>query len=145
MFVTFSKTPNFKVIVEALFQHCGSWAPKFHNDKDAVKGLGLLLKKIGENPILLVLDDVWPGSESLIDNFKFQMRDYKILITSRVAFPTVHIQIHLEPLRYEDALTLFRRFALLKEFTSYMPDEYLVQEVLLLSFCYMPIILSLWI
>ncbi|XP_054779450.1 probable disease resistance protein At5g66900 isoform X2 [Prosopis cineraria] len=121
IFVTFSKTPNFRVIVEALLQHCGSWVPKVHSDKNAVKLLGLRFSEI-ERPILLVLDDVWPGSESLVQNFKFQIPDYKILITSRVTIPTVNPQIDLGPLRDEDALTLFRHFALV----SCIPDENLV-------------------
>ncbi|XP_054823428.1 probable disease resistance protein At5g66900 [Prosopis cineraria] len=129
LFVTFSKTPNFKVIVEALLQTCGSRVPKVHSDEEAVKELRLLFSKIAERPILLVLDDVWPGSESLVQNFKFQIPDYKILITSRVAIPTVNLQIHLGPLRDEDALTLFRHFALVKDNSSFIPDENLVQEV----------------
>lgn len=106
----------------------------FHSDEDAVKGFGDLVKIIGESPILLVLDDVWPGSESLIENFKFQIRDYKILVTSRVAFQTVDLQIHLEPLPHEDALTLFLHVALPKDKTSWVPDEYLIQEVIFLTF-----------
>ncbi|XP_028779385.1 probable disease resistance protein At5g66900 [Neltuma alba] len=127
LFVTFSKTPNFKVIVEALFQRCGK-VPEFHSDEEAAKELALLLSKISGSPILLVLDDVWPGSESLVQNFKLQIPDYKILITSRVTFPTANPRIHLEPLPYEEALTLFRHFALVKDNCSYIPDEFLVQE-----------------
>ncbi|XP_054776858.1 probable disease resistance protein At5g66900 [Prosopis cineraria] len=129
LFVTVSKTPNFKVIVEALLQSCGSRVPKVHSDKEAVKELRLLFSKMAERPILLVLDDVWSGSESLVQNFKFQIPDYKILITSRAAIPTVNPQIRLGSLRDEDALTLFRHFALVKDNSSFIPDENLVQEV----------------
>lgn len=128
LFVTFSKTPNFKVIVESLFQPYGK-VPEFHSDEEAAKELGLLLSKISGSPILLVLDDVWPSSEALIQNFKFQIPDYKILVTSRVKFPTIKSQIHLKPLRYEDALTLFRHVALPKDNGSDTPSEILVEEV----------------
>ncbi|KAK4262262.1 hypothetical protein QN277_027844 [Acacia crassicarpa] len=128
LFVTFSKTPNFKVIVESLFQSYGK-VPEFHSDEEAAKGLALLLSKISGSPILLVLDDVWPSSEALIQNFEFQIPDYKILVTSRVTFPTIKSQIHLKPLRYEDALTLFRHVALAKDNGSDIPSENLVEEV----------------
>ncbi|KAK4262258.1 hypothetical protein QN277_027840 [Acacia crassicarpa] len=128
LFVTFSKTPNFKVIVQSLFQPYGK-VPEFHNDEEAAKELGLLLSKISGSPILLVLDDVWPSSESLIQNFIFQIPDYKILVTSRVTFPAIKSQIHLKPLRYEDALTLFRHVALAKDNGADILSESLVEEV----------------
>ena len=128
LFVTFSKRPNLKIIVQTLFEHCGYQVPEFQSDEDAINRLGFLLRQIGESPILLVLDDVWPGSESLVENFKFQMPDYKILVTSRVAFPRFGPQIHLDPLCYDDAITLFRHFALLNDSSPYITDN-LVQKV----------------
>ena len=134
LFVTFSKTPKLKIIVEKLFEHCGCQVPEFQSDEDAVNRMGVLLRNIGRSPMLLVLDDVWPGSEALVEKFKIQMSDYKILVTSRVAFPRFGTPWILEPLNHEDALTLFRHFALLEESCSNIPNEDVVQKVLILTF-----------
>ncbi|TKY55747.1 disease resistance protein [Spatholobus suberectus] len=79
--------------------------------------------------MLLVLDDVWPGSEDLVEKFKVQIPDYKILVTSRVAFPRFGTQCILKPLVHKDAITLFRHYALLDKSGSSIPDEELVQKV----------------
>ncbi|XP_057416610.1 probable disease resistance protein At5g66900 [Lotus japonicus] len=129
LFVTFSKTPNLKNIVERLFEHCGYPVPEFQSDEDAVNQLGLLLRKIEGSSILLVLDDVWPGSEALVEKFRFRISDYKILVTSRVTFPRFGTPCILKPLGHEDAMTLFRHYALLKKSNSNTPDEDLVQKV----------------
>ncbi|KAK7263084.1 hypothetical protein RJT34_30668 [Clitoria ternatea] len=129
LFVTFSKTPKLKTIVERLFEHCGYQVPEFQNDEDAVNRLGFLLRQFGGSPLLLVLDDVWPGSEALVEKFKVQISDYKILVTSRVAFPRFGTQCILKPLVDNDATALFRHYALLEESSSSVPDEELVQKV----------------
>lgn len=129
IFVTFSKTPQLKIIVERLFEHCGCQVPDFQSDEDAVNQLGLLLRQIGRSSVLLVLDDVWPGSEALVEKFKVQIPEYKILVTSRVAFSSFGTQCILKPLVHEDAVTLFRHYALLEEHGSSIPDEELVQKV----------------
>ncbi|RDX91467.1 putative disease resistance protein, partial [Mucuna pruriens] len=129
LFITFSQTPNLKNIVEKLFEHCGYQVPEFLSDEDAIKRLGILLRKIEGSPLLLVLDDVWPGSEALVEKFKFQMSDYKILVTSRVAFPKFGTPYILKPLAHEDAMTLFRHHAVLEKSSSSIPVE-LAQKVL---------------
>ncbi|KAL2573953.1 hypothetical protein AAZV13_17G160500 [Glycine max] len=129
LFLTFSQTPKLKSIVERLFDHCGYHVPEFISDEDAIKRLGILLRKIEGSPLLLVLDDVWPGSEALIEKFQFQMSDYKIVVTSRVAFPKFGTPYVLKPLAHEDAMTLFRHHALLEKSSSSIPDEELVQKV----------------
>ncbi|CAL0313903.1 unnamed protein product [Lupinus luteus] len=129
LFVTFSKIPKLEIIVERLFEHCGYRVPKFQSNEDAIQRLGFLLRKIGQSPIMLVLDDVWPDSEPLVEKFKFQMPDYKILVTSRVAFPKFGTPYILKPLRHEDAVTLFRHVALLGGSKSNIPDDDLVQKV----------------
>ncbi|KAK7331122.1 hypothetical protein VNO77_25336 [Canavalia gladiata] len=130
-FVTVSKTPNLKTIVRILFEHCGRQVLEFQSDEDAINRLGRLLRQVGteKSPILLVLDDVWPGSEGLVEKFKFQISNYKILVTSRVAFPRFENPCHLKPLNHDDAVSLFRHFAQLKSSSSDMPDENLVQEI----------------
>lgn len=131
LFVVFSKTPQLKIIVERIFEHCGNPVPEFQSDEDAVNELGLLLKKI-EGPILLVLDDVWPGSEDLVEKFQFQISDYKILVTSRVALSRFDKTFILKPLVHEDAVTLFRHYTQLEKKNSNIPDKDLIQKVLVL-------------
>ncbi|KAK7406591.1 hypothetical protein VNO78_08219 [Psophocarpus tetragonolobus] len=128
-FVTVSKTPNLKTIIETLFEHCGLRVPKFQSDEDATNGLGCLLRLVGKNPILLVLDDVWPSSEALVEKFKIEIPDYKILVTSRVAFPRFGTSCQLDKLDHDDAVSLFRHFAQPKDKSSYMPNAKLVGEI----------------
>jgi len=107
--------------------------PAFQSDEDAVNHLGILLRKIDVSPMLLVLDDVWPGSEGFIEKVKVQISDYKILVTSRVAFPRFGTPFILKNLVHEDAMTLFRHHALLEKNSSNIPEE-VVQKVLVPSF-----------
>jgi len=130
LFITFSKSPKLKIIVERLFEHCGDQVPEFQSDEDAVNQLGLLLRKTDAGPVLLVLDDVWPSTEAIVEKFRVQISDYKILVTSRVAFPIFGSPFILKPLVHEDAITLFRHHALLKKSSSIIPDEDLLQKVL---------------
>ncbi|KAI4314931.1 hypothetical protein L6164_027791 [Bauhinia variegata] len=110
-FVVVSQTPNLKIIVQTLYEDCGLQRREFHNDEEAINKLGNLLIEIGKSPILLVLDDVWPGSESLIEKFKCSIPDYKILVTSRVAFVGFDTISPLKPLGHEDAEKLFCHLA----------------------------------
>ncbi|XP_061363414.1 probable disease resistance protein At5g66900 [Gastrolobium bilobum] len=128
LFFTFSGTPKLKVIVERLYEHCGYKVPEFQSDEEAVNRLELFLRKIEGSPMLLVLDDVWAGSETLVEKLKFQISDYKVLVTSRVAFPGFGTPCILKPLVHEDGIILFRHYALLEDSSS-NPDEALVQKV----------------
>jgi hypothetical protein len=132
LFVVFSKTPQLKTIVERLFEHCRYPISEFQSDEDAVNKLGLLLKKIEGSPILLVLDDVWPGSEDLVEKFQFQISDYKILVTSRFAISRFDKTFILKPLVHEDAVTLFRHYIELGKTHSNISDKELIQKVLIL-------------
>ncbi|MED6121833.1 hypothetical protein PIB30_033849 [Stylosanthes scabra] len=129
LFVTFSKSPKLKTIVERLFEQCGYQVPEFKSDDDAINQMVVLLRHIGTKPTLLVLDDVWPGSEALVEKFQIQISDYKILVTSRVMFPRFDSHLILKPLNQEDALTLFRHHALLERSGSNIPNEDIVQKV----------------
>ncbi|CAI8609217.1 unnamed protein product [Vicia faba] len=129
LFVVFSKTPQLKIIIERIFEHCGHSVPEFQSDEDAVNELGLLLKKIEGRPILLVLDDVWPGSEDLVEKFQFQISDYKILVTSRVALSRFDKTFILKPLVHDDAVSLFRHYTQLEKKNSNIPDKDLIQKV----------------
>ena len=97
--------------------------PDFQSDEDAVNHLQELKKKIGSNPTLLILDDVWRGSEHILDKFKFHMSNSKILVTSRTSFPSFSFTYNLEPLNPEDAMALFHHSASLKRGSSCIPDE----------------------
>ena len=66
----------------------------------------------------MILDDVWPESESTIDQFKFNIPDYKIVVTSRTAFPKFKSKYNLKPLDHEDAMSLFCHSASFKDTSS---------------------------
>ena len=129
-FVHFTKTPNLKVIVRNLLHHNGWQVPEFQSDEEAITQLEHLLIEIRQKyPILLILDDVWSGSESLLEKFKFHIPDYKILVTSRTAFPRFNCRYNLKPLKEEDAMILFRHSAILSDGSSDIPDEDIVKQV----------------
>ncbi|KAK7818243.1 putative disease resistance protein [Quercus suber] len=119
LFVNVSKTPNVKVIVQILFSHKGL-QPMFEiqSDEDAIEQLQQLLEHIGSDPILLILDDVWLGSESLPEKFGFKIPNHKIMVTSRTAFPRYKFTYNLNPLNDKDAMTLFRHSASLQDGSS---------------------------
>jgi hypothetical protein len=120
-------------IVQNLFERCGFRVPDFQSDKDAINQLGHLLSQFEKSKILLVLYDVWPGSEGLVEKFKFKLPDYKILVTSRVGFRRFDTLCQLSPLDDDPAVSLFCHYAQLNHSNSYMPDKNLVDEVLSLQ------------
>ncbi|KAM3705594.1 hypothetical protein ACJW31_03G091800 [Castanea mollissima] len=120
-FATISNAPDLKVIVQTLLSHAGAQVPKFQSDEDAINHLQELPKRIGSNPTLLILDDVWPGSETLLEKFTFHMPNFKILVTTRTAF-TRFSSYELKPLDAKDAKTLFRH-STLQDGSSCIPDD----------------------
>ncbi|CAN7078490.1 unnamed protein product [Brassica oleracea var. botrytis] len=107
-FITVSKAPNVSLIVQRFLQHTGREANDFADNLDARLCIQQLLPQLGESgPILLVLDDVWPEDESLLDTFLIQLPDYKILVTSRSEFLRFGPTYSLEPLIDEDVKNLF--------------------------------------
>ncbi|CAL5369538.1 unnamed protein product [Camellia sinensis] len=128
-FVAFSKAPNLMVITERLLQHNGYKVPQFQTDEEAMNQLESMLNRIGQ-PILLVLDDVWFGSEFLVERFKFQISDYKILITSRSVFPRFSSTYRLTLLKDEQAMALFCHLAFPQGgSSSNIPDD-LVNKII---------------
>ncbi|XP_065632106.1 probable disease resistance protein At5g66890 isoform X2 [Quercus suber] len=118
-----SKTPNVKVIVQNLFSHKGL-QPKFEiqSEENAIDQLLQLLENIGPDPILLILDDVW--QESLPEKFEFNIPNYKIIATSRIAFPRFkNFRYNLKPLNKKDAMTLFCHSAELQDESSNIPEK----------------------
>ncbi|TQE06784.1 hypothetical protein C1H46_007566 [Malus baccata] len=68
-FLHVSKKPNLDLIVHQLHRRKGSELPAFENEDMAANWLQQFLKESRQNPLLLVLDDVWSGSESLLEKF----------------------------------------------------------------------------
>ncbi|KAH7851938.1 hypothetical protein Vadar_018536 [Vaccinium darrowii] len=123
-FVTASKAPNLKVIIERLFEHRGFKVPEFQTDEDAIYQLESMFKRTGANPILLFLDDVWSGLESLIEKMTIQIPEIKILVTSRIVFPRFKKSTYkLKLLSYKDAMALFRHSAFPQDGSSSIPDD----------------------
>ncbi|KAL9432120.1 hypothetical protein AB3S75_027189 [Citrus x aurantiifolia] len=129
-YVTVSKNPNVKAIVQKVLHHKGYPVPEFQTDEAAINDLERFFKQMRTEAILLVLDDVWSGSESLLQKLGFQLPDYKILVTSRSEFPQFGSAHYLKPLTDEAARTLFLHSANLQDGNSYIPDENLVSKIL---------------
>ncbi|KAJ4828381.1 hypothetical protein Tsubulata_017839 [Turnera subulata] len=131
-FVNVSKAPNLLVIVEKLFQHMNYKLPIFQSEEEAVDQLEHLLRQLEPNPILLVLDDVWPGSESeyLLGRLKFDIKDYRIVVTSRSELRRFGTAYKLQTLNFKDAMTLFNQSAFLPDGgNSYIPDPEIVKKI----------------
>ncbi|KAJ6740260.1 RESISTANCE PROTEIN ADR1 putative-RELATED [Salix purpurea] len=128
-FLNVPKLRNLMVIVKNIFQHKDRQLPDFQSEEDAVNHLERLFKQIGPDPVLLVLDDVWPGSESILHKLKFRLENYKILVTSRYEFPSFGSSYKLKPLNHADAVTFFQRIALPRDQQSYAPDQQTLEEM----------------
>ena len=122
-FVTVSKKYSFSFIVEQLYRHNGPQVPTFQNEVIAVQWLQAFLKEEGKKPLLCVLDDVWSGSESLLQKFEFKMSNYKILVTSMSEFLRFGPSFHLQLLDDGNAMQLFHHTALLGDKSSHIPKH----------------------
>ncbi|KAM7250581.1 hypothetical protein ACFE04_022464 [Oxalis oulophora] len=112
IYISVTKIAKLEDIVRTIFHKYDDEAPDVSDDELAIYQVEALLRERGgSNPILLVLDGVWSGSESLIEKFKFSLPDYKILVSSRFEFPRFGSPHRLETLSYKDAMSLFRHFA----------------------------------
>ncbi|KAI6700098.1 hypothetical protein NL676_014422 [Syzygium grande] len=130
MFVPVSKKPNLRDIVQKMYQHNRFKVPEIKSDEDAVHCLQQLLNKIGQNPVLLVLDDVWKESESIIDKFVCDdIKDYKIVVTSRYEFPRFRPVHHLNPLTHDEAMELFRQCVTVDDRSMGAPDAKLLNQI----------------
>ncbi|XVF61879.1 hypothetical protein PTKIN_Ptkin08bG0169800 [Pterospermum kingtungense] len=122
-YVTVSKAPNMGVILRKLLGLKDHGMPEFQNEEDALNQLEQTLRRKATNPILLILDDVWSGSEYLVDKLNFTLPDYKILVTSRFDFPRFESRYCLKPLNDDDAMTLFRHSAFLQNGNDDIPED----------------------
>nr|XP_043634632.1 probable disease resistance protein At5g66900 isoform X2 [Erigeron canadensis] len=107
LYVTVSIPSSFKLVVQKLFEHFGENHCDLETDDEARHQLEKLMPHMGSDKILLVLDDVWSESESIIQDLRFPMPGYKILVTSRFLFPRFHSTFELTLMNEEDARTLF--------------------------------------
>ncbi|KAG4386502.1 hypothetical protein GLYMA_11G059001v4 [Glycine max] len=98
-----------------------------------------------KKPMLLVLDDVWPGSEALVEKVKIDIPDYKILVTSRIEYPRFGTKILLGQLDHNQAVALFTHYAKLNENSLYRPEEDLLHVVLLQKSFTLIVRLFVWV
>ncbi|KAM1314988.1 hypothetical protein ACFX13_018928 [Malus domestica] len=123
-FVNVSKKPNLGLIVQELYQQKGTELPAFQNEVMAANRLQQFLKESTQNPLLFVLDDVWSGSEPLLEKFdQLKFSNYKILVASRFAFPRFGTPYRLASLSDEDAMILFHYSASLEDKSSYTYED----------------------
>ncbi|KAK7861302.1 putative disease resistance protein [Quercus suber] len=122
-FVPVSKHFNLMVIARRLYQYISDQVPEFQSDEDAINQLREGLTKIGSNPILLILDDVWSGSKFRLKKFMFDIPNYNILVTSRTALPGFSFTYYLNPLNDDHAMMLLHHSASLQHESSNIPVE----------------------
>eukprot|EP00261_Vitis_vinifera_P035367 XP_019076610.1 PREDICTED: probable disease resistance protein At5g66900 isoform X4 [Vitis vinifera] len=100
-YVTVSKTCDLIGIIKKLFWYNAERVQGFQSEEDAVNQLELMLKrKVESGRILLVLDDVWSGSKSVPDKFKFQISKFKIVRRCKgfpLALEVVGRSLHEQP------------------------------------------------
>ncbi|XP_010255127.1 PREDICTED: putative disease resistance protein At5g47280 isoform X1 [Nelumbo nucifera] len=118
LFLTISSSPKFELIIHRLFKKiCGS-APGFVNDEDAMNHLREL-KQFKEqlDPMLLVLDDVWPESEVFLERLRhvFNTGGCKMVVTSRSALQSFDSTYTLKMLSDENSMVLFSHHANLQD------------------------------
>lgn len=99
------------------------------NQVTAVEWLEQFLKKAGQNPLLLVLDDVWHVPEFLKNCDKSKIANHKILATSRSQLPGFGSPYYLNALGEEEATILFRLSGFL-EFNKFYVPEGLLRKVI---------------
>ncbi|XP_059594418.1 probable disease resistance protein At5g66900 isoform X1 [Vitis vinifera] len=131
LYATVSRSPNLIAIITKLFWDEDERVPKFQNEEDAANQMELKLKKKEESgDVLLVLDDVWRGSESLLAKFKFRTSKSKVVVTSRNDFPEFGSTYDLKSLNDDDAMALFRHSAIPQNGSCYFtPSNDLVKKI----------------
>ncbi|KAL3722212.1 hypothetical protein ACJRO7_034563 [Eucalyptus globulus] len=130
MFVPVSKRANLIDIVQKMCRHKRFEIPLIETEDDAVRWLQQLLISIGQDPVLLVLDDVWTDSQSIIEKFVFKkIQHYKIVVTSRYEFPAYRPVHHLNLLTHDEAVELFRRCVTVDDRSISAPDAELLNKM----------------
>lgn len=121
--MTFSNKPNLALMVKDLYRQKGYQAPTFHSEANALKGLQEFLKEEEHSHLLLVIDDVWSGSGSLLEKFDLKMSNYKILVTSRSDILSFGSSYQLQLLNDDNAMNLFHHTASLGDKSSHIPKD----------------------
>ncbi|XP_019176393.1 PREDICTED: probable disease resistance protein At5g66900 [Ipomoea nil] len=112
-FVTVSRTPNLRSIIHKIFNKLSNGlVPDFQSNEDALNQLQHLLQEhlVGKS-MLLVLDDVWNESLSVLEKLIFPIQNYKVLVTTRCRFPQFKYTYKLKLLPDNDAMILFCNYA----------------------------------
>ncbi|CAI9283004.1 unnamed protein product [Lactuca saligna] len=122
-YVTVSRTTSIKTIIQKLFAHFHVNHCELQTDEEAKNQLENFMRQMGSKNILLVLDDVWSESESLIQDLKFPISGYKILVTSRFLFSRFGSTYELTLLNDQDAKTLFCSSAFHNMNSVNVPDD----------------------
>ncbi|XP_010028294.2 probable disease resistance protein At5g66900 [Eucalyptus grandis] len=130
MFVRVSRKPNLIDIVQQMYQHNSLKAPEIEAEDGAFSCLEQLLNRIGQDPVLLVLDDVWGKWESILKKFVCNsIKDYKIVVTSRYEFPYFRPVHHLKPLTHNEAVKLFRESVAVDDGSMDAPDDETLDQI----------------
>lgn len=131
LYVTVSKESSLKDIAKKLFKHYGKNDIVFQTEEEAKNQIEnlMLQKRTGSDKMLLVLDDVWSDSESLVQDLKFQIPGYKILVTTRFLFSRFNSTYELNLLNDEDARTLLCYHAFQSDGNPVHVPDALVNEV----------------
>ncbi|KAK2974280.1 hypothetical protein RJ640_016766 [Escallonia rubra] len=95
------------IIAQKLFRNKSEQGHYEKEDEALMQLKGFLEKKRETSPILLVLDDVWPEGEPIIQKFRFNIEGFKILVTSRSVLPSINrFTYSLNPLNCQDAIVV---------------------------------------
>ncbi|CAH1452789.1 unnamed protein product [Lactuca virosa] len=127
-YVTVSRTTSLKTIIQKLFAHFNVNHCELQTDEEAKNQLENFLSEMGSKNILLVLDDVCSESESFIEDLKFPISGYKILVTSRFLFSRFGSTYELTLLNDPDAKTLFCSSAFHNMNSVNVPDDLVKQR-----------------
>ena len=113
-----------------LFEHKNWSVPEFETDEDAINELKQLLENLAQkDPVLLVLDDVWGGPDSVESKFplhkfaEFKIPKCRILVTSRYGFPKIGSTYKLDLLDAKQAKELLLHSALLTDEDKDLDDD----------------------
>ncbi|PKI78435.1 hypothetical protein CRG98_001181 [Punica granatum] len=72
-------------MVQNMIRHKGYDKLDIPTDDNAAEQLRRPLMQIGQHPVLLVSEDIWPASEPLLEKVVYKrIPDYKILVASRL-------------------------------------------------------------
>ncbi|XP_062010050.1 probable disease resistance protein At5g66900 [Rosa rugosa] len=123
IFITVSQKGNLELVVKRLCESESSPVPTFQNKVHMLQWMQTFFKG-RQNPLLLVLDDIWSGSsESILHSFQFESSNYKILVTSRSEFPDFGSSYPLKLLDDDKAMKLFYHSASLGDKCSPEREE----------------------